>query len=157
MLSRKIISASISSVLYSVLLALFNPNPLGEDVVEHQNYFYSFITVLPMYLLYSVPVILTYGVATSFVSDKIAERLTRDSNKRNQLIISTILHVLFGLIYLPYVLGASILFFVMDKSLQKWKSEFDSSQALISLLLPVLVWFLLLGIIWMEHFIKNGF
>jgi hypothetical protein len=155
MLSRKIISASISGSLFAILLGFIMPNPFGEQVVAEQNYFYSASTIINVYILYSFPVILLYGVAASIVSDKVAVYMSKKSgNKKIEILVSGVLHILFGLVLLPYSLGASILFFVTDKLLQKRNIAFHSLQAIKSFLIPLTIWIISLGIVWIEHFIN---
>ncbi len=75
-------SASISGALFAILLGFFIPNPFGEQVVAEQNYFYSASTIINVYLMYSFPVILLYGVIASIVSDKVAMYLTKKSENK---------------------------------------------------------------------------
>ncbi|MFD0048912.1 hypothetical protein ACFVHQ_06215 [Actinomycetes bacterium NPDC127524] len=155
MLMRKIMSASISGALFAILLGFFIPNPFREQVVAEQNYFYSASTIINVYLMYSFPVILLYGVISSIVSDKVAVYLTKKSeDKKIEIIVSGVLHIVFGLVLLPYSLGASILFFVIDKILQNRNENFHSLQAFKSFLIPLTIWIVSLGIVWIEHFIN---
>lgn len=139
MLQRKIVSASITGALFAILLGFIMPYPFGEQVVE-QNYLYSATTAINGYLMYSFPVILLYGTFASFVSDKVAVYLMNKSeNKKIEMFICGVLHIIFGLVFLPYSLVASIMFFVIDQLLQKRKTSFHSLQALKSLLIPLTV------------------
>ena len=158
MLPRKIISASISGTLFAILLGFVMPHPFGEqEIVAEQNYFYSASTIISFYLIFSFPVILSYGVITSFISDKIAVDLSKkNKNKNIEVIVSGVLHIVFGLVLLPYSIGASVLFFVTDKLLQKRNITFHSLQALQSLLIPLTIWFISLVIVWIEHYIYNS-
>ncbi|MEH7391944.1 hypothetical protein V7149_07615 [Bacillus sp. JJ1503] len=157
MLKRKIISASISSALFAILLGFIMPNPFNEQVVAEQNYFYSAINVINLYLMYSFPVILIYGVLTSIISDKVAELMSKTSETKNiEIIGSGALHIVFGLVVLPYSLGASALFFVTDRILQKQSKKFYWLQAIKSFVLPLTVWIISLSISWFEHFINNS-
>ncbi len=151
MLPRKVITASISSALFAILLGFVFPNPFQEQVVAEQNYFYSASTIINIYLMYSFPVILFFGILTSIASDRLAVyMLKKKANKKNELIVSGVFHVAFGLVLLPYSLGASILFFITDKLLQKRHVTFHSLQAVISLLIPLTVWLISLGIVWID-------
>lgn len=154
-LTRKIVSASISGALFAILLGFFMPNPFGEQVVAEQNYFYSASIIIWLYLMYSIPVILLYGVISSIVSDKVAIYLTKKSeNKKIEIIVSGLLHIIFGLVLLPYSLGASILFFVIDQLLQNRNKNFHFIQAIKSFLIPLTIWFVSLGIAWIEQLIN---
>ncbi|GIN70774.1 hypothetical protein J14TS2_12490 [Bacillus sp. J14TS2] len=153
MLARKIITATISGTLFALLLGFIFPNPFGDT---GQNYFYTAITVVNVYLMYSFPVILFYGVLTSIASDKIAEFLTKkDGNIKKEILISGVFHVVFGLVLLPFSLGAALLFFVIDRLLQKRKNTFHWLQALKCLAIPVFVWIALLGLDWINHIITE--
>jgi succinate dehydrogenase/fumarate reductase cytochrome b subunit len=77
--------------------------------------------------------------------------LTNTGNEKTEVIISGILHIIFGLIFLFYSLGASILFFITDKLLQKKSRNFKWVQAVKSLFIPVTLWLIFMGIVWVEH------
>lgn len=155
MLTRKIVSASFSGAIFAILLGFFMPNPLEEQVVAEQNYFYSASTIIWLYLMYSFPVILLYGVITSIVSDKVAIYLTKKSENKNiEIIVSGLLHIIFGLVLLPYSLGASILFFISDQILRNRKMNFHFILAIKSFLIPLTVWIVSLGIAWIEQLIN---
>lgn len=156
MLSRKIIAASISGTLFVVLLSLVNPNPFEQKEVTEQNYFYSVLTIISGYLVFSFPVILLYGVITSIFSDKIANFISKKLRKVNtEIIISGILHIIFGLVILPYSLGASILFCVTDRLLKKQQANFHWSQAIKSFLIPIVVSIVSIGFTLIVDFINN--
>jgi hypothetical protein len=72
-ISRKIVTASISGSLYAMLLGMINPNPFGETISSMGDYLFSTVTTTPVYLLYSFPVILIYGGLTSILSDTIGQ------------------------------------------------------------------------------------
>lgn len=155
-LSRKIISVSLSSALFAILLSLVIPNPFGEKINAMPDYLSAFIIATPAYLIYSFPVILTYGVLTSIVSDIIGKAIsTKTNNEKLEVIISGIFHLFFGLILLFYSLGASILFFITDRLLQKNNRKYHWSQAFKSLAIPILVWLTFSWIVYLEHLITN--
>ena len=158
MLSRKIIAASISGTLFAILLGFVMPHPFGEqEIVVELNYFYSATTIIFFYLIYSFPVILIYGVITSIISDKVALYWSKKSrDKKIEMLASGVLHIFFGLVLLPYSLGASVLFFVADKLLLKRNIALHSLQAIKSLLIPLTIGIISLGIVWVEHFINNS-
>ncbi|MCM3768311.1 hypothetical protein [Neobacillus niacini] len=119
-ISRKIISASVSDSLFSILLGLIVPNPFGEAITSVPNYLFAVVLSTPVYLMYSFPAILIYGVLTSIISDKIGQFVSiKIENGKSEIIMSGILHIVFGLVMLFYSLGASILFFITDRVLQK--------------------------------------
>lgn len=153
---RKIISASVSGSLFAILLGLIVPNPFGEDISSITDYVFNIIIVTPVYLMYSFPAILIYGVLTSIVSDKTSNLISRKANNEKfELIISGIFHVLFGLILIPYSLGAAILFFITDRLLQKSNTEFSWLHSVKSLAIPCAVWLLFMGMVYLEHIFFN--
>lgn len=153
---RKIISASVSGSLYAILLGLIVPNPFGEDISSITDYLFAFIIATPVYLIYSFPVILIYGVLTSIISDKASNLISRKTtNEKFEVIISGILHVLFGLILLPYSLGAAILFFITDRLLQKINDKYNWLNSVKSLAIPCAVWLSFMGMVYLEHILFN--
>lgn len=154
-LSRKIISASISGSLFAILLGIIQANPFGENITSIPNYLFSVVSITPLYLMYSFPVILIYGVLTSIVSDKVSKFVsTKIKNDKYEIIISGILHVVFGLVLLFYSLGASILFFITDRVLQNNNKDYKLLQAIRSLAIPLAVWLIFMGIVFIEHLIN---
>jgi hypothetical protein len=151
-ISRKIVTASISGSLYAMLLGMINPNPFGETISSMGDYLFSTVTTTPVYLLYSFPVILIYGGLTSILSDTIGQFISRNVNhEKAELTVSGILHLIFGLILGLHSLGAAILFFVTDRVLQKRNKRYDGLQAFKSLALPLAVWLVFMGMVWIEH------
>jgi hypothetical protein len=154
-LSIKIISASISGSLFAILLGIIQANPFGENITSIPNYLFSVVSITPLYLMYSFPVILIYGVLTSIVSDKVSKFVsTKIKNDKYEIIISGILHVVFGLVLLFYSLGASILFFITDRVLQNNNKDYKLLQAIRSLAIPLTVWLIFMGIVYIEHLIN---
>jgi uncharacterized membrane protein HdeD (DUF308 family) len=154
-LSRKIISASISGSLFAILLGIIQANPFGETITSIPNYLFSVVSITPLYLMYSFPVILIYGVLTSIVSDKVSKFVsTKIKNDKYEIMISGILHVVFGLVLLFYSLGASILFFITDRVLQNNNKDYKLLQAIRSLAIPLAVWLIFMGIVYIEHLIN---
>ncbi|MEI5908497.1 hypothetical protein WAK64_15730 [Bacillus spongiae] len=156
LISRKIISASVSGSLFAILLGLFVPNPFGETIPSIPNYLFAVVLVTPVYLMYSFPAILIYGVLTSIISDKISQiTSTKIGNEKSEIILSGILHIIFGLILLLYSLSAAILFFITDRILQKTAKEYTVMQAIKSLAIPITVWLIFMGIVYIEHIVTG--
>jgi len=156
-LSRKIISASISGSLFAILLGLIVPNPFGDAITSISDYLFAVVLTTPLYLLYSFPAILIYGVLTSIISDKVSQMIsTKIGNEKSEVIISGILHGIFGLILLLYSLGASMLFFITDRLLQKKNNNYKWFQAIKSLAIPLAVWLIFMGIVYLEHIVNGG-
>ncbi|MGP4072732.1 hypothetical protein ACTWQB_09285 [Piscibacillus sp. B03] len=150
-LQRKIIAASISGSIFAVLLGIIVPNPFGEEINSLTEYLFLSSLSIPVYILYSFPVILIYGVITSIISDWLAKRVL----EKYELYTSASLHILFGLVLLWFSLGAAVLFFVVDRLLMKRSDIYLWKQALLSLLIPMIVWLIFMGIVWLEHLISN--
>ncbi|WP_254660887.1 hypothetical protein [Bacillus sp. FJAT-27225] len=107
------------------------------------------ITVIPVYLMYSFPAILFYGVITSWLSDKAAEMIAKKSrNMKLEPILSAVLHLAFGLILLWYSLAASILFFIVDRILKRIERDFWWDAAIKSFALPMALWVLTASVVW---------
>jgi hypothetical protein len=153
---RKIISASVSGSLFAILLGLVIPNPFGEDISSITLYLFAFVLATPVYLMYSFPVILIYGILTSIISDTISNLISRKTNNgKIEVIISGILHVCFGLILFPYSFVAAILFFITDRLLQKSNHQFNWLHSVKSLAIPLAVWLFFMGIVYLEHIFYN--
>ncbi|MCT2536083.1 hypothetical protein NC661_20930 [Aquibacillus koreensis] len=154
-ISRKIISASLSGSLFAILLGLIAPNPFGETISSISNYLFDFVIATPVYLMYSFPAILIYGVLTSIISDKVGRFVSIKIEKdKSEIIMSGILHVTFGLVLLFYSLGAAILFFIIDRVLQKNNKDYKAVQAIKSLVIPLSVWLFFMGIVYIEHLLN---
>lgn len=139
-LARKIISASVSGALFAILFGLIYSDPFGAT---------EFVSSVPIYMLYSFPAILFYGVITSIISDKIGEFLSiKSGNAKAEIIVSGALHIVFGLVLLWISLGASILFFMTDRVLRRRNKTYTWLEAIKSLAIPLLVWLIFMGIIW---------
>lgn len=156
MLSRKIISASVSSAIFALLLSFIEPNPFGGRIETFSSYLLSVSSILPVYLIYIFLAVVVYGIVSSIISDKVGQILAKKSkDKRIEFFGSLSLHLLFGLVLLLHSLGASILFFLVDRLLMKKQSTYTWKQALISLLIPIFVWLAAMGVVWTEAYIET--
>ncbi|TDL82425.1 hypothetical protein [Peribacillus frigoritolerans] len=148
MISRKIISASISSTLYAILLSIF-----FYRFGSNGSIFYSVISSLSIYMIYVVPAIFFYGIITSILSDKIGELSKRYSNlKYISLLISIIFHFLFGLILGWISLLAAGIFLITDQLLLKKKPYYTVKEAIISLVILVSFFILFWGTIYYSDY-----
>lgn len=143
MISRKAAAAFITASLFSILLAIIWPNPFGEKM-DHSGSLIvqNFSSLTVAYLLYSFPAIFLYGTITSLISDLISHYVFKKIGKNGEMIVSLLLHLLFGLILWWISLLAAILFFLIDLFLiinnkGGWKF------ALKCLCLPVFIWIIL--------------
>lgn len=120
MFRRKLIAASITSVLY--------PLTLNPHFIE--------LEYLGLVMVYSLPVIYIYGIATSLVSDWLASLLAK---KKNKLVIflTFLFHTIFGLVLLQISLIAAWLFFIIDRLLKRKQENYQTKTALLSFLLPI--------------------
>jgi hypothetical protein len=149
---RKIITASLSGSIYAILLGLIVPNPFGESIPSLADYLFAVAMSTPVYLMYSFPVIFVYGIFASIISDKVTQLVMKRANSQKiEIVLSAVLHLLFGLVLQLYSLAASILFFIVDRVLQKGGKNYTGMQALKSLAVPLAVWIFFMGIIWLEH------
>jgi hypothetical protein len=126
------------------------PDPFGEENLSQiGNYLFSSITTIPVYLIYSFPAIIVYGLAISVISDKAGEAiLAKTQNKRTELIVSGVMHIVFGLIFFWFSLSASVLFFITDRILKYLHYEYQWRQAVASLAIPSVTWSLCMAVVW---------
>lgn len=126
------------------MLGLIIVDPFGGEVNSAGEYFQGVLISIPFYLMYSFPVILVYGTVTSIISDCIALFISNHTSRKLEFYISLLLHLLFGLILLGFSLAAAVLFFVTDNVLKR-KQIGGWRYALKSLGLPVLIWIVFMG------------
>lgn len=120
MFRRKLIAASITSVLY--------PLTLNPHFIE--------LEYLGLVMVYSLPVIYIYGIATSLVSDWLASLLAKKKNKL-AIFLTFLFHTIFGLVLLQISLIAAWLFFIIDRLLKRKQENYQTKTALLSFLLPI--------------------
>ncbi|MCM3724612.1 hypothetical protein M3226_02705 [Neobacillus cucumis] len=149
-LPRKIISASISGTFFAIILGLTLPNPAGDlNLSSIKSYLVTTSTIIPIYMMYSFPAILIYGVLTSIISDKLGDFISiKVKEKKAELFVSGASHIIFGLILFWFSLGASIIFFITDRILRSRYKKYKWLGAIKSLAIPALTWLLFMGIVW---------
>ncbi|THE13064.1 hypothetical protein E1I69_09345 [Bacillus timonensis] len=155
-LQRKLLTASLTGALFAILLGLFVPSPFGSEINSIKEYLWSFTTTVPLYLMYSFPVIFVYGTVTSIISDFLSGLIAKNRMKRSEPYLSFVLHLLFGSILQWVSLGAAILYFIIDRMLRKMKNRYKWRQAFIGLAIPFLLWIFFMGIIWIMDLFKDG-
>ncbi|MET3575541.1 hypothetical protein ACFFIY_02300 [Bhargavaea ullalensis] len=149
---RKIIAASFSAAMFAVLLGLIVPNPFGEPIRSVLDYLRLFSLSTPVYLMYSFPVILIYGVPASLAADHVAGKLARRIGRTNaEPWLSGLLHAVFGLPLLWYGAAAGLLGFAVDRLLGRRKAVFSWHEPLSALLVPLIVWVLFMGAIYLQE------
>ncbi|WP_121614248.1 hypothetical protein [Mesobacillus foraminis] len=145
-LPRKIITASLSGTLFAIIFG-FLIFPFSEEYIgSPEGYLLSAISITSMYMMFSFPIILFYGVVTSLLSDRVGKFLSTNANNQMELVTSAILHIAFGLILLWGSLVASILFFITDRLLGRLNKKFHWKEALISLTIPIMTLLIFNGI-----------
>ncbi|MGG2028012.1 hypothetical protein AB1282_20130 [Gottfriedia sp. S16(2024)] len=149
MLKRKFVTAIYASTLFSIMFALIDPEPFDEPITSIQHYFSDVIGIIPIYLMYSLPFYLIYGVITSFLSETIANRFA-SRKKSLWLTICGIFHLLFGLILLLPGLLASSIYFLVDQWLKKRNSPFTTIQRIKLFATPIVVWLLTMSFVWLK-------
>ncbi len=162
MIYRKVIAASISGAIFAILFGLFVPGPTSSPDNSIWQYLSSVLISIPAYLMYSFPFILIYGGMTSLLSEIISQRITNHQNA--EFVVSGVLHLAFGagffLFLNPYAgilsVVAALLFFVTDRYLQNKRASYRLTQALMSLEIPIGVWILFMGIVYLQSLITGN-
>ena len=125
-LKRKILTAILSSLLFALIFSAFG----GFEVNGFFNLYYlNFIIVI------------TYGVIASFFSDRLSRKIVKRTYTRE--IISFLLHCGCGAILQVFGLSSAILFFIIDRLLEKVKIGWLS--VIIALSIVVLVFIILIN------------
>jgi len=145
-LPRKFIAASISCSLFGIVLACLNPNPFGTSTEAW--YIELFSGIVPIYMMYSFPVIATYGVTTSFLSDYVSMVLLSQRSRILEWIVSGCLHIVFGFILVWISLISAVLFFLTDWLLRIRRTPYLWYHAILSVLIPLAVWLGFMSIVW---------
>ncbi|MEH7225354.1 hypothetical protein V7112_16220 [Bacillus sp. JJ1566] len=155
-LPRKLLTASITGSLFAVLFGLVVPSPFGSEINSINDYLLGFTTSVPIYLMFCFPVIFVYGTVSSIISDFLSGFISRNSIKGMEPYLSVILHLLFGSILKWVSLSAALLFYMIDRILRKRKNQYKWSQAFMGLALPILIWILFMGLIWVMDFANDA-
>lgn len=153
MVTRKIIAASWTVPLYALLLSVveFSQQTLMEtSFLERIS---GFLLLCTIYMAYSFPIILTYGVVTSWFSDWVAKRI---SSERIQSITSIVLHILFGLVLSWLSLLAAILFFLIDHRLMN-RMTLTKRAAIKSLFIPIGCLLVVMGSVYLIGVVQDFF
>ncbi|SIT75095.1 hypothetical protein [Edaphobacillus lindanitolerans] len=147
---RKIIAASLAGTVFAVLLGLFVPNMFDETIRSAADYLWHMTSSIPIYLMYSFPVILIYGVPASLAADHIAGKLAVRIGKRTaEPWLSGALHLVFGLPLFWYGAAAGLLGFMADRLIRSWRKTHRWYEMLTALLIPLLVWVVFMGLIYL--------
>ncbi|SDD94754.1 hypothetical protein SAMN04488126_102113 [Bhargavaea beijingensis] len=148
-LRRKITAASLAGAVFAVLLGLIVPDPFGGTTPG--GFLNAFTLIVPVYLMYSFPVILLFGVPASLLADFLAKRLaSRLEKPAAEPVISGVLHAAAGLVALVYGVPAALLGFAADRLLRKRPAP-GWQAALKSLAIPALVWLFFMFIVYLKE------
>ncbi|MCA0981591.1 hypothetical protein [Exiguobacterium aestuarii] len=153
MMTRKIITASWTVPLYALLLSIveFSQQTLVETLfLESVS---GFLLLCTIYMAYSFPIILTYGVVTSWFSDWVAKRF---SSEHIQLFTSLVLHILFGLVLSWLSLLAAILFFLIDRRLMN-RGDVTKRAAIKKLFVPIGCLLVMMGSVYLIGIVQDFF
>lgn len=145
MWTRKIIAASLTTTVYSFLLACWVVIPQYPDSGGIADTVNGLLMLTATYLSVSFPVIVTYGVLTSVFSDWVARRMSM----RFEPFVSFGLHIGFGLVLLWLGAGAAVLYWMIDRYLSHKDCRFETRQAWSSLIIPVGVVVAAFGIVYL--------
>ncbi|WP_379346090.1 hypothetical protein [Paenibacillus sp. GCM10027629] len=146
-LPRKFIAASISCSLFGIVFAMMYPDLFGT----RSEAWYTGLTsgIVPIYMIYSFPVIATYGVATSFFSDYFTTVMLRQRSRILEFVVSACLHIVFGFVLVWISLISAVLFFLTDRVLSLFRrTSYMWYHAIFSLLIPLAIWLGFMSIVW---------
>ncbi|GEN53545.1 hypothetical protein [Halobacillus faecis] len=147
MLKRKIVAGSITSSIYAVVLGFIMAFDSGLSSLV--VYLHTVTLLIPVGLLYSLPLILSYGVAASFVSEWAGGYIAKVTGQpKAELLVSGLLHMFFGVIFMWVSLGAACIFFAVDLILKSRKKHFTWGTVYRSFLLPTGIGLSFLIILW---------
>lgn len=153
MWNRKIVAASITSTVYAILLACGVTMTGVRENGGTSDLLSGFLLMTVAYLAVSFPVMLTYGVLSSWCSDWLAKRF---SPERLQWFTSFALHILFGLVLLWLSLLPAILFFLIDRRLMN-RMDVTKRAAVKSMLIPIGYLLIVMGSVYIIDVIQELF
>ncbi|MCC9621596.1 hypothetical protein LPB41_07850 [Thalassospira sp. MA62] len=145
MWNRKIVTASIASPVYAILLACGVTMMGVRENGGMSGVLNGFLLMTVAYVTVSFPIMLTYGVVTSWCSDWLANRFT-----------SFALHILFGLVLSWLSLLAAVLFYLVDRLLQH-RGDITKPQIVKSLLIPIGYLLIVTGSVYIIDVIQEFF
>lgn len=153
MWNRKIVVASITSTVYAILLACGVTMTGVRENGGTSDLLSGFLLMTVAYLAVSFPVMLTYGVLSSWCSDWLAKRF---SPERLQWFTSFALHILFGLVLSWLSLLPAILFFLIDRRLMN-RMDVTKRAAVKSMLIPIGYLLIVMGSVYIIDVIQELF
>ncbi|MFD3449764.1 hypothetical protein ACFDTO_34895 [Microbacteriaceae bacterium 4G12] len=148
LVSRKIVSASVSSFVFIVLISFLHPI---DDYYVEVDYLQRVTDTMFLYSAIAAPIILIYGTITSLISEYLVLLLGKYKpfqGTLQQTFSLAFFHLFFGLILLWLSLFPALLFFLTDLWLSRRKKAYTMPNALCSILLPL---FLFVSVFTIEH------
>ncbi|MFB9328367.1 hypothetical protein ACFFSY_20750 [Paenibacillus aurantiacus] len=136
LISRKMVSATISSCVLVMLVAFLDANARQEEGAYVRDFAFGITFVI----VYAWPAVFIYGTFSSIVSELISRRIVPRSVSRSstlRLCISAALHLIFGIVLGTVSLLAAAIFFAVDTGLAAAGGRFGGLSVLKSLLLPI--------------------
>lgn len=130
MLKRKILTAILSSLLFAFIFSVLG----GFEVNRFYNLYFN------LYYINFI-IVASYGVLASFFSDWISRKVAKKAYTYE--IISLLLHCACGAVLQIFGLGSAILFFIIDRLLNRVKIGWLS--VIIALSIVVLVFIILIN------------
>ncbi|MGO4276262.1 hypothetical protein AB4Z22_41660, partial [Paenibacillus sp. TAF58] len=107
LISRKLISASVSSCIFVIIFACFEPSVWSDTpILEYKSFkgYIKDISSIPIYFTYAFPVILIYGTLTSLICEFIVYNTFKYTPLRKSNLIKFtlmgVLHLAFGMVLL---------------------------------------------------------
>ncbi|MDR6552598.1 fatty acid desaturase [Paenibacillus qinlingensis] len=156
LISRKLISASVSSCIFVIIFAWFEPSVWSDIPILEYNSFKGYIkdsiSSIPIYFTYALPVILIYGTLTSLICEFIVYNIfeytpLRKSNL-NKFILMGLLHLAFGMVLLYISLLAAILFFLVDQWLSYRRQVYNWRSVFKSFFIPLCFFIFWVSLVW---------
>lgn len=137
-------SALISSLLFSIILALLETFLFATQRASNHNSLLGVISLVPAYLIYTTPVMVIYGSLVSGLIDFVVRHKLNLLSKLYIFLLSFILHILFGLIFSWYGLFGSILFFMIDHFLENKRKPFTLKNIVITFSFIIVIMLLMI-------------
>ena len=132
---RKLISASISSLLFSIVTIILFSFPFDRS---NSMTPIEFIGAILFICLFAAPMLLIYGIGTSFLSEFITFKLEQNGVLKEpkwRIVLLAILHGGFGSVIFPLGTIAATIFFLTDLWLSRHEN-YTWTHVLMTCLLP---------------------
>lgn len=156
LISRKLISASVSSCIFVIIFACYELSVWSDaPILEYKSfkgYIKDSISSIPIYFTYAFPVILIYGTLTSLICEFIVYNTFKYTPLRKSNLITFtlmgVLHLAFGMVLLYISLLAAILFFLVDQWLSYRRQVYNWTAVFKSFLGPLCFFIFWVSLLW---------